>query len=309
MSPSRFSRSVLVVLCLILCLNAIPYSPRVSANLGNITSTRIGSPFTNSSNIEMPEADVDIRLVRTEETQYTIDIRCNFTIETNETRNHVLAFVYPNNWNYSTVISSASMQISYEGVSVDTTMMSLQELNDTYGIDLTSLYSEYNHFAVFEQYITEGEAHTVLVDSTFHRTVVADLDVFRFSYYFGSARSFTGDTHETVRIIVDELVELEGLSFSPEEALTSLNYEGWTRTIASFDFYVSEMTDDWIVVAAVHQLPSGIFSPQPATVTFFGVITIVLLLIGYCAISGRFSKRLRTVDVNYPKVHSLRSVS
>jgi len=264
--------------------------------MGSITQTKLGVPIIDSTQIEMPSADIQIHLNRTSYSFYAVDVSCNFTISTNQNQTRVLAFIYPQHWTDLSIISDPHFVISYDGLIVDYETMEMQELTDTYEVDAIKWgYAEGTYFAIFEENITSGFHHNVIIETSFVQS--ANTDQYIFSYFFGSARSFSGDTHETVTITVDEVVELEGLSFLPEEGLVSQEFEGLNRTIAYFDFLVSEMSGDWITVMATHRIVDTVL---PATTGFATIVVVVLVV--YAIFSSRLSRRLQRLDPNQSKV-------
>ncbi|MCF2138358.1 MAG: hypothetical protein K9W43_14090 [Candidatus Thorarchaeota archaeon] len=241
-------------------------------------SINTGQPYVVDQNTTMPLADVNISIVISEQWHYDISLRSRFQIFCGNTANLTLAFVYPSSWHSFSDYSPTVLHfftIALNGSEVEYDILTQAELAETYipnAANDSYLYS--CNFAVFSTAVSSNTTYLVDVDSDFELNSTENQ--FYFDYVVGTAKSWSGNTHETVRMRVTNLTQFESCSFYPSTGLEINKIDNNTH-LAIWDFNISSFEGDVVAFQVEQRRPEyhGMYPPEPAPL----LVAIVLLVI------------------------------
>ena len=176
-----------------------------------------GSGLCLGSNVSMPEAYVDIDIVVEEGFRYSINVSCQFLLQTIPGQNFTTAFVYPSEWSNGPPPETEfkSFEISINGSDIDFSVIEWADLLETYEFDASEwLWLGSNQFALFSLEMPPNSTLVVSVeaDITFH----SNANRFTFAYCIGSARSWDGNTHQAIQMDFRDNANLVEHGFLPE---------------------------------------------------------------------------------------------
>jgi len=193
--------------------------------------------------IHMPTANVEINITRIS-SSVTVDLLGIYEFETNQTQDASFAYVYPSQ---NTVSSPTyNMKVQLDSVETEFTMISWEELViQGFSEDLLEYTSMSASFAFFDVSLTANTTVVLRVDSHFAFTIRENL-YWDYNYIFGSARSFEGDTWETIHIHLVEQTPFIATVFEPDDYL-SLTRNG-IITDATWEFNVSSINLNMITM-------------------------------------------------------------
>jgi hypothetical protein len=221
-----------------------------------------GAAYHKGEFIHMPVADVEINMTRISDS-VTVDLLGVYDIGTNQTQNTSLAFVYP------AVSLPSNMTIQVDSIETEFTILNQSELVDlNFSQDAFDGMLWSADFALFNVSLTANTTSTLQVDSHYTFSIEAT-DYWEYRYIFGSARSFEGDTTETIHMHLVEQTPFLSTGFYPEDHL-EVTQDGIV-TDAIWDFNVSSMEDDEVRFTATVRQTS-----PPGLIQFVIFIAIVL---------------------------------
>lgn len=218
----------------------------------------IGSGLCLGTNVSMPEAYVDIDIVGDIVAEYgfryTINVSCQFLLQTVTGQNFTTAFVYPSEWGLFSQPEATfkSFRIGLNGSEIDFSVIEWVELMDTYDINASEWqWLDNNQFALFSLEMPPNSTCVVNVEADI--TLHSSAHDFAFAYCIGSARSWDGNTHQVIQMDFKNHMNLLEHGFLPE------NYE--VRTVENeteairWDFLISELDDNYVTFwAAQHEI-------------------------------------------------------
>jgi len=226
--------ALLVASSLFACIKSCSANPIV---IGKTSISLLdNSALHEGEFIQMPIADVEINITRIS-SSVAVDLVGIYEFETNQTQNASLAYVYPSR---NTVPSPTySMTVQLDSVETEFTMINWEELVEHgFSEDLLEYTSVSASFALFDVSLTANTSLVLRVDSHFAFTIRDEL-YWDYNYIFGSARSFEGDTWETIHIHLVEQTPFIATVFEPDDYL-SLTRNG-IITDATWAFNVSNI--------------------------------------------------------------------
>lgn len=285
---------------LILLLVCIGNVPRTQANPVAITQSPMGGLFSSNNTLQMPEAHVEISIQpnRINDTtfQQNVLIYGNYSIFSPITANTTIAFAYPTVWDYpfygsTPEILNHELNLLLNGTEISYELHSLYDLMVN-----TSLYLEEDYeWLEFEQ--------GALTFATFNATVSANTtlflevqgaiesivrtDVFEFSYCVGTGRTWSGNTHETVQITVEEYTQYLHIMFLPNSSLIESRNDDiargmWTLNLSDFqeNYVCVQCTQySWVGPNLPTDRFTGILIPAILVVALVGTIIIFKIMI------------------------------
>lgn len=235
-----------------------------------------GVTFHNGTGIFMPRADVSINITRTATRLIEISFSGLYTIETNITQNTTMAFVYPNSTSESHI---ENYIISLNGSVTNYTIYEWNELDFEYPSDVVDMTGEWILHAKYAAFNVELLGNTTCIIHVSHQdTFSSNGHEFWYNYIVESARSFCGNTHQTVYMkLVEEEPFLES-EFFPNTSLTQWHDNNTTH--ATWDFIVQESNIEQVRLQAVMTTYQGSGSSS------FYLPTLILGMIVLVAILG-----------------------
>jgi hypothetical protein len=266
MNEVMFQMRQKIVSILLLCamMTALSFSLAMpsSANPIAIGLVENGSAFHKGEFIHMPVAEVEINMTRISDS-VTVDLLGIYVIETNQTQNTSLAYVYPSS------SLPVNMTIQVDSVETEFTILTWSELVElNFSQDTLDLISRGTDFAYFNVSLIANTSMVLEVDSHYTFSLVY-ADYWEYRYIFGSARSFDGDTWETIHIHLDEQTQFLSTGFHPDDYL-ELTQDG-IITDAIWEFNVSSMALDEISFTATVR-----YSNPPGFTQFVIIISVIL---------------------------------
>lgn len=258
----------------IIILAAILFTPNipshVSANPMSVGSANSGGFFCLSSNISMPEANVNISLVCREVIPtsssgpifvYEVEMNSSFLVISECDENTTIAFAYPATWkNWGTLIEFEDIQfeVFVDDVEVPTQILNISEI----GIDFIELFYVFYHedfeswaflldneFVLFN--ISLEAANGSLLEVYTNFDVSSDGDIFEFEYCVGTAKTWNGTTIEEVRIQLANTSQYLENSFYPEDSLVVTS--GVNRTTGCWSLDFSSFTENYVGVSILQK--------------------------------------------------------
>ncbi len=231
----RFGSVILLVT--LLSFSFVVYStPNASADIANMYSLEVGGTMTNSSNLIMPEVDTHIRIVRA---RFSITVTSNFYIVSNQTVNASLAFVYPEAWSSFYPANQPNFTIRADNLKINYTVETYENLTangfNFQNSDLGGDWCTRAEYVCFNLEMIENQTYLINIRTIAHPLVD---NYGGFSYIIGSARTFAGETHQTIEMLVIEEEPFVNFGFSPDYYLTESSNE--TGTIAFWDIIINE---------------------------------------------------------------------
>jgi hypothetical protein len=239
-----------LILCSLILVSAVfIWIKPCSANPIAIGMVEDGSALHNGENISMLYADVKINITRISDTAF-IDLSGNYEIETNQTQNTTLAYVYPT----MLAVGNLDMKIYMNDVEIEFTILTWHEIVESgFSEDLYEYTSQFADFACFNISLAANTSVNLQVISHNNFTLESAI-YFQYNYIFGSARTFEKDTLERIHIHLVQERTFLSTSFAPDEYL-SLSQNGIT-TDAIWEFNVSSIEDNKVQFSAqVNFLP------------------------------------------------------
>ncbi|MGY5874925.1 MAG: hypothetical protein RTU30_04190 [Candidatus Thorarchaeota archaeon] len=239
----------LCVAVLLIWCSVIPFyfSETANANPISIDQFTTGTTIGLANNLSMPSADVRISIssVIISSSSYsrvynhTVTMNSEFHIISSTSQDAGIAFAYPDTWGMTyREVSNLNMQIRLNETSVPYIVLAGSNLVIPESLDLSEEL-DYLRLAVINVSLSEETTYSVEVDASFQ---ISQPDTtFRFRYFVGSARSWEGQTHETVELIVENSNLLGEVSFSPADSLQVSNagisrIGMWTLDFSSFPY-------------------------------------------------------------------------
>ncbi|MHA2353340.1 MAG: hypothetical protein ACXABX_09500, partial [Candidatus Thorarchaeota archaeon] len=213
------------------------------ADIADTASFRVGGTMSNSS-LEMLRADAKIRILHTQNDGIKIDVSCNFEVIPSEPVNASLAFVYPEYWHlYSGNSVNIGFDITVNDTPVEHTTVGYSYLIDSGYVlnstDMGGTWIESAEFVMFNYEMQVGETYNIRLTTT--AFPMTSNHYASFSYFIGSAKTFQGQTHQTVEMHVVEEKSFVEFSFHPDQFLTeSSNSSG---TTAVWDLVIDQNTN------------------------------------------------------------------
>ena len=217
-------RSLSVVLLLI-GLSIFSTAPSIQANPIFVADSSVGSVWTNSTNVEMPYADVHIQIDYQGQSVYDIEAAGEYTLRTNESQECALAFAFPSSWTEGLIFYMGDLfNITFDGVQVTTWSLDFENSSwiKPWGSNTWYQRACTPQFVAFNVSFQADVNHVLKVDTSFRKMKV-DHEVFDISYVCGTAVSFKGCTRETITVVVKGSVPLSNITFSPFTNLTITN--------------------------------------------------------------------------------------
>ena len=250
----------IIILAVILLTPNIP--SHVSANPMSVGSANSGSFFCLSSNISMPEANVNISLVCREVIPtsssgpifvYEVEMNSSFLVVSEYDENTTIAFAYPatwKNWNDVIELNDIQFEVFVDDVEVPTQILDISEI----GIDYNELLEDWrflydNEFVLFNVSLEAFNDSLVEVYTNF--VVSSDSDIFEFEYCVGTAKTWNGTTIEEVRIQLANTSQYLENSFYPEDSLTVTS--GVNRTTGCWSLDFSSFTENYVGVSILQK--------------------------------------------------------
>jgi hypothetical protein len=235
--------------------------------------------YTSDPILEMPSANVSIHIVEVGTKYYSIDIEGTYLITASELRNSSLAFVYPSSWDILDFNGEQNFTITLDGEDVSYNLTTFEEIENSFGIERPhmGLPHEDLSFAQFNTTLEPDTNHILEVETSFNQS--GDTDHYAIYYYFGSATSFSGDTHEIISVVIEQQTLPVELNLNPEDGLTITSTGYYTE--AQWDFMVSEMESTTISIAFnnYNSVPPQVTLLQYALVGGGAVIVVMFILL------------------------------
>jgi hypothetical protein len=274
------SAFVLVVLIVaVIYSNAIP---QCVADIYMTKSTATGGAFASNSSVEMPRAEVWINLTAQRDHPHQISILGEFSIISNVTLNATLAFVYPKDWDF---IVSQSSDFSYsiflDEFQIPVRIMSWLDFASKFGYNETDgEWMASVDYAVCNTTLLEDQTTLLKVEITFTVDVENGyFNAYSLQYVVGSARSFAGNTHQTINVRIEDDYLFSDIRFFPDHHLENSTQGNIIR--ATWDFHIQDFPENTVVITCEHRPYQGGLPPDPIP----DVIRDNLLVVGLIAVS------------------------
>ena len=257
---------ILFFCALLLTSTLVVWNTPCSANPIAISLTEDGSALHKGEFVHMPSADVEINITRSYDS-VTVHLFGMYEIETNQTQNTSLAYVYPSlNPDSSTI---ENMTIFVDSVETEFTVLSWNELIAlNFSEDLRDYTQMYANFAYFNISLLANTTMNLQVHASYAFTLGSEIG-WEYHYIFGSARSFEGDTWEKIHIHLVEETPFLGTSFNPTDYL-ELTQNGIV-TDAIWEFNVSSIESNNVRFYGSYRSTSN-----PGPIEFVIVTSLIL---------------------------------
>ncbi|MFW9891936.1 MAG: hypothetical protein ACFFFO_07020 [Candidatus Thorarchaeota archaeon] len=230
----------------------------------------------------MPKAQAHIRM----SSGVAVDVSCVFEVISNETLNASLAFVYPEYWHgYGGGYIEINFTIHINSTLVNHKILTWENLTSQGFITEPGNFGgTWIESADFVQFVYEMQANaTYLIRVQTQAFPLSSINYGHFSYIIGSARTFTGVTHQTVEIFVENEIGFESFSFYQAQHLVeSSNASG---SVANWDFVIDDTLNfSTVGTSFTFNEYRGLKPPFPdpyqiLTVVLSAVVLISLVLI------------------------------
>jgi len=293
----RLVAPVLVLLMSTWFLSSIS-ATRVSADL--MMTSRLGTGLTllPAPDASMPFADVDIMIISSRNNstsvRHDINVTGSFVVYSNITQNVTLAFVYPCPWVLPdpepsepwTDLESFNVNISNNGVKTGYEWFTWDDLTLAPGLSEPEWdWLRSCRFIVFEAALQEDV--TIPIEISLHVVLISSARLFGFRYYVGTARSWDGDTHEIVRIRVEDKVPFIDYYFYPKMNL-SVSVDG-SLIVATWNSTISQFEEEYVEFYCTqpNEIPSTPYQPPPPTLLDLFSIAVIAVAIVLMIWSGR----------------------
>jgi len=254
----------IIILVTILLTASIP--SHTSANPMTVNSAYSGSFFCLSSNISMPEANVNISLTCREVIPtrssgpifvYEAEMNSSFLVISECDENTTIAFAYPAAWrNWYTLLEldNLEFEVFVDNIEVSTQILIFSAIGFEYyeywGEDLKSWgFLSDNEFVLFNISLEATKSSLVEVYTNF--TLGSDTDIFEFEYCVGTAKTWNGTTIEEVRIQLANTSQYLENSFYPENSLVVTS--GVDTTMGCWNLNFSSVTEDYVGVSIMQK--------------------------------------------------------
>ncbi len=247
LDSKKITALLMAVLSIMFLFQLIPI--RANPIISDIATTSYfieGTTIHNGTNIQMPEANVEIFYNHSECDELSME--CIFQTYTNKTQNATLAFVQPsvkNDWyeyqelNYNMVISVNSIITNYSVYTWEElgwNASNYPEL-DTYGSWLSGM-----EYAIFNANLIANA--TTSINVSINATGFRLGNYFELKYIVGSARTFDSDTHQRIQMKIMESTPVIDMQYYPEDYL-SIEIEG-NETYLTWDFMLSKFQHNYV---------------------------------------------------------------
>ena len=247
----------------------------------------IGSGLCLGSNVSMPEAFVNISIIVEDAFCYTINMSCQFLLQTITGQNFTTAFVYPSEWGLFSEpeVGFKSFGIRINGSEIDFSVMEWADILETYDFDASDwLWLASNQFAVFSLEMPPNSTRVVNVEADI--TLHSYAHDFTFAYCIGSARSWDGNTHQVIQMDFKNNANLLEHGFQPEN-YEDLMVDNETETIR-WEFLISELDDNYVTFWA-SQYENTSYEPDSYSnplhivlAAFFTIVLPIVIFSAYC---------------------------
>ena len=250
--------------------------PRVDANIVAIETANGGFVIPSSEEVQMPTANVSIKVLVTGSFVYGISANCSFELFAESAANCSIAFAFPKAWLLESGVGSTSQDIYVDNVMVPHSLVEWEDLSSDLQVNVTEPTLEQCSYDVFNT--TFGEHQTRIVDVHTTLDITSHGEYFLFRYAVGSGKYWTGQTNETVTIEVDDQAGLASLRFSPTPSIL----ENVSATVKAATWYiqVDAFPDFWVALHArqiEHEYPQ-----DPWGVLFGGVALLMIVFVIAC---------------------------
>ncbi len=215
----------LSVALLLIGLSLFSGTPSIHANPIYVADSSVGSIWTNSTNVQMPFADVHIQIDYKGQSVYDIEVAGEYTILTNESQECSLAFAFPSSWTEGLTFYSGDLfNITFGNIQVTTWSLDFENSSwiKPWGSNAWYQIACTPQFVAFNVSLQADVNHILKVETAF-RKIKDDHEIFDVSYVCGTAVSFKGCTRETITVVVKDSVPLSNITFSPFTNLTVTN--------------------------------------------------------------------------------------
>ncbi|MFX0094519.1 MAG: hypothetical protein ACFFBD_22480 [Candidatus Hodarchaeota archaeon] len=206
-----------------------------SADIRTFENGEMGGIYL-SYNVSMPLAEVYINItserLAPQAVAYSIDLSCNFTVESNITGVVPVAFVYPQRWSWGIAHDDNQTEIDFNihanETSLEYEIMNYSRIATTLNgnfSEFRSFYGQYGdfsnpialearRFAVFNVSLVENSTTIIRLVSDIE--LVSDKLDFRFSYIVDTVRTWEYNTWETIQMEFHDGTSLISYDFKPD---------------------------------------------------------------------------------------------
>jgi len=264
----RFNKKIMVlcigvILSITLCLSQCQIC---AADIADTASFIMGGAMSNSS-LSLPRANAKIRILHSEDGDIDISVTCNFEVMSSGTVNASLAFVYPQYWDLGSGLNNVWFNVAINDTILDHMVANYSYLvGHGYTLNSTELggtWIESAEFALFNYQMQAAETYVIRV--TTPACPMQSNNYASFSYIIASAKTFQGQTHQTVEMHVIEEKSFVDFSFYPEEYLTESSNS--TGTTATWDLVIDQDTSINMVTFSATIGEYRPYRPWPIIVT------------------------------------------
>jgi hypothetical protein len=241
---SRFRQRayVLYIGILLLITSFVAQIKTSDADIADTASLVIGGTMSNGS-LSMPRADARIRILYPEDGGIRINVTCDFEVIPLETVNASLAFVYPMYWHLAEGFTNIDFGIAINNSHLDYTLVNYSYLiSQGYVLNSTEMggtWIESTEFVVFGYEMQFDETYVIRVTTS--AVPIVSHNYVSFDYIVASAKTFQGQTHQTVEMHVIEKKSFVDFSFYPDDFLTEST--NGTGTTALWDLVINQSTN------------------------------------------------------------------
>ncbi|MHA1136270.1 MAG: hypothetical protein ACTSSE_07270 [Candidatus Thorarchaeota archaeon] len=254
-----------------------------SADIMDSVYVTVSGTITNSSNLIMPEAEANIKMIRDVSGTVTVNVSCSFLVVSNQTMNASLAFVYPKAWRVYGGPPGIQFTIHINHTEVNHTLVSWENVTSEGFIADPEVFGgtwvENADFVLFSSEMIANHTYEVKVKTNVYPLITAHSG--GFSYIVGSATTFLGQTHQKVEILLVEEEPFDGYVFFPDQHLVESSNE--SGTVASWDFIIDNSTNIDIVGIAFSNgeyrgNPPPPPIPDPILLNLVAIVVVVVVI-------------------------------
>jgi hypothetical protein len=275
---------IIVLLAAVFAGAALPFADADMMPPTDCTSVNSGVPYCITNNVTMPSAEVNISIIVSESWRYDINVSCSFMISSAVAQNLTTAFVYPTAWFWGITeeedeIDLNMFEISVNKSTTDYAVLSYEQFVYRFSLDAIEWgFIHHCAFALFNFTAENNTNYCIDVETSF--TIISTAFDFRLEYIVGTARSWDGNTHETVRMNIRNEAEILGYGFFPEINLVS---EGDNESgQAIWDFDISEFEYNRIYFTAHQKKHPDHHRVVPLPLfTFLSALAAIVVLVGF----------------------------
>ena len=252
------------------------------------TSVNSGGPYCITNNVTMPSAEVNISILVSESWRYDINVSCSFMISSAVVQNLTTAFAYPTAWFNSypdeeeAEIDLNMFEISINQSATDYEVLSYEQFVYRFSLNATEwTYIYHCAFALFSFTVENYTNYCIDVKASF--TIISTAFDFELEYVVGTARSWDGNTHETVRMDIQNEAEILGYDFFPDINLASEGDNESGQAIWEFD--ISEFEYDHVFCIVNQKKHPDYHRPYnndvpPTPFDFLSALAAIVILVG-----------------------------